>query len=98
MTIRLNNPYILIPFFVTSVFLLFLYVLQINFLTQSAYRIAEQELAIVHLIEANNILKIRGVQTLSFQTLEELAQELSFEKVNRIGYIKILNSAVAQNQ
>lgn len=98
MTIRLNNPYILIPSLIISTLLLFVYVLQVNFLTQSAYRISEQELTIARLTQANGILKAKGVQTLSFQTLEELAKELEFEKVNTIGYIKLLNSTVAQNQ
>lgn len=98
MTIRLNNPYIIITSLLLSAALLVLYLVQIQILTQSAYRISEYELSISKLVEANSALQSQKVQTFSFQTLEGLAGQLGFEKVDRIGYIKILSTAVAQNQ
>lgn len=98
MTIRLNNPYIIITSLLLSAALLALYLVQIQMLTQSAYRISEYELSISKLVESNSVLQSQKVQTFSFQALESLAGQLGFEKVDRIGYIKILSTAVAQNQ
>ena len=76
--------------------LLSLYIFQINSLTALAYHVADQEVIIQELHEANVRLEARMYQSLSFNDFAALADEFSFEKIGTISYIRVIDGRVAQ--
>jgi type II secretory pathway component PulM len=74
------------------------YILQINALTALAYHIADNEDRLQQLKEQHTDLQAQVRQSATLSDLEQLAFELSFEKISSISYVRVLNTSVAQNQ
>ncbi|HZX49599.1 MAG TPA: hypothetical protein VFE94_00410 [Candidatus Paceibacterota bacterium] len=75
-----------------------MYVFQLNALTALAYHIADQEQLATQLKQDVTQLEIRARHTFSLNDLEELAQNMQFEKITNISYLKIPTGGVAANQ
>ena len=83
---------------ITFAILLFsLYIVQVNLLTQSAYLISDLETQSKHLSTRNQMLATEYMQNMPRRNLDELAEQLQFEKITTVSYIKVIDSAVAQN-
>lgn len=80
-----------------AILLLALYVIQVNLVTQSAYLISDLETQTKRLSATNQILATEYMQNMPLRNLDELAEQLQFEKINSVSYIKVIDSAVAQN-
>ena len=74
----------------------FLYILQVNALTQVAYHIEGYETEKNQLSGQNKILEASAVRILSMNNLEDLASMRNFEKAHDISYLKIAEPAVAR--
>ena len=68
------------------------YIIQINGITNESNLILSCQLDIKELSQQNKNLEIGLFQGDSLENIELLAKELNYEKVGRIGYIKILES------
>ena len=75
----------------------FLYILQVNAVTQIAYNIEGYETEKNQLSDNNKILEANAVRILSLNNLEDLASMRNFEKAHDISYLKIAEPAVARN-
>lgn len=84
---------ILISVFLLS--LLSIYIFQINALTKASFSILNYEKKISELSRKNKNLKTYFSQTNSLAKLESLFQELNYEKVDRVHYLRILEEVVA---
>ena len=74
------------------------YVVQVNLLSQEIYSIQSLEKNFNKLSLENENLKIQFAEVNSLENLQTLIAGLDFEKVNRINYIKVLESSVAANK
>ena len=74
----------------------FLYILQVNALTATAYYMEEYEAAKTQLSRNNTLLETNAIRTLSVNNLEDLATRMNFEKAHDISYLKIAEPAVAK--
>ena len=77
--------------------LLTLYIIQVNLLTSSAYNISSLQSQLVEVQESNKSLERIHMQSLQARDLDSLASDMGFEKISSISYIRIIDSAVAQN-
>ena len=68
------------------------YIIQINGITNESNLILSCQQDIKELSQQNKNLEIGLFQSDSLENIELLAKELNYEKVGRIGYIKILES------
>ena len=68
------------------------YIIQINGITNESNLILSCQQDIKELSQQNKNLEIGLFQGDSLENIELLAKELNYEKVGRIGYIKILES------
>ena len=73
----------------------FLYVLQVNAITATAYYMEEHETAKTQLSRHNTILETNAIRTLSVNNLENLAERMNFEKAHNISYLKIAEPVVS---
>ena len=77
--------------------LLTLYIIQVNLLTSSAYNISSLQSQLTEVQESNKSLERTYMQSLQNRDLDNLAQSMGFEKISSISYIRVIDSAVAQN-
>ena len=75
--------------------LLLLYIFQINALTASIYHIGDQEKRLGQLKEQTVYLQAQHLPSFTRTRMEKLAQEMQFERVQEISYLKVLGSSVA---
>lgn len=73
----------------------FLYILQVNALTTTAYHMEEYEAVKNQLSDHNKILETSAVHILAVNNLEDLATIMNFEKAHDISYLKIAESVVS---
>jgi len=92
---NLNLRILIIPFFILTLAILIFYILQVNKIAADRYLIKEEEGKISRLLEENKILEINSNQATSLKNIDEIAKEFGFEKVNRIKYIRILETSMA---
>ncbi|HEB13563.1 MAG TPA: hypothetical protein ENI13_01130 [candidate division CPR3 bacterium] len=79
------------------VLLLSLYIVQVNLLTGSAFNISSLEGQLKELRESNKSLERIYMETIQLRNLDELASVMGFEKIGYVSYIKVIDTAVAQN-
>ncbi len=77
--------------------LLGLYVVQVNLITGSAYSISSLEGQLKELGESNKSLERTYMQAIQLRNLDEMASLMGFEKISSVSYIRVIDSAVAQN-
>ena len=75
--------------------LLWLYIFQINILTTQVYNMGDQETYLEQLKEQSLLLEAQHLPSFSRAEMEELAQELRFERVQQISYLRVLGNTVA---
>ena len=75
--------------------LLLLYIFQVNALTASVYHMGDQEKRLGQLKEQSILSKVQHLPSFSRTRMEELAQEMQFERVQEISYLRVLGSTVA---
>lgn len=73
----------------------FLYILQVNALTQTAYYMGEYEGVKRQLSNRNKVLETSAVRILVMNNLEDLAAIMNFEKAHEISYLKIAEPVVS---
>lgn len=73
----------------------FLYILQINALTEQAYRMEQYETTKQHLADQNKTLETSANRILSMKDLAEVANLMDFERAGSISYVKMAEPAVA---
>ena len=71
------------------------YVFQLNEMAQDRYLVENCKQKINEIISANKNLEINFTQTNSLQSIETLVQNLNFETIDEIHYIRILEPAMA---
>ena len=74
--------------------LLVFYIFQVNAEVSERYSIQEQEKRLSEISKENQNLEINSVQIISLSNITPLLEELNFEKVNKIHYIRVLDSQV----
>ena len=77
--------------------LLSLHIVQVNLLTGSAYNISSLEGQLKELRESNKSLERTYMQAIQLRNLDELALVMGFEKIGHVSYIRVIDTAVAQN-
>ena len=75
--------------------LLMLYIFQVNALTAQVYSMGDQEKRLGQLKEQSILSGTQHLPSFSRARMEELAQEMQFERVKGVSYLRILGSAVA---
>ncbi|MCH7828452.1 hypothetical protein IH982_01110 [Patescibacteria group bacterium] len=75
--------------------LLLLYIFQVNALTASVYHMGDQEKRLRQLKEQSILFKVQHLPSFSRARMEELAQEMHFERVQEVSYLRVLGPAVA---
>lgn len=91
---RINLRVFWILSFVLITSLLVFYIFQINQIAKGTYLVKIYEEKINELLEENKTLEINSSQVNSLENLESLVKNLNFEKINKIYYIRILESQV----
>jgi len=74
--------------------LLIFYIFQINEMTKGIYLLKIYERKIADLSKENKTLEITSSQLNSLENLEGLVKNLNFEKIDKIHYIRVLESQV----
>ena len=77
-------------------FLVCIYVIQINSLVSSTYEISRYEKAFQTLSQEARILQAEQSAIRSFKTIEELATVMEFERVARVQYLQSAGAVVAR--
>lgn len=72
------------------------YIFQVNQVTSEGYLIQRYQRQVTELGEENKILEINSVQINSLVNLQNKAQELGFEKANRVNYFQVLESQIVK--
>jgi cell division protein FtsB len=86
---------LIISSIVLIVFLLGIYIVQVNRLNFKSYLIASYQKEIKELSERNNDLEVQ-ISLLESQDFTNIAKTLSFEKIKKIDYINIPKKTVAE--
>ena len=73
---------------------IFTYVFQVNALTQETYLIENYQEEITSYSQESSSLEYKFLQNNSFFEVENIAQELDFEKPQRVSYIEVMGSEV----
>jgi len=76
--------------------LLMFYIFQFNVLTSESYKIQNSQKKINELSFENENLEIQLAEINSLANIETLIKEFDFEKVDKIHYIKILESQIVK--
>ncbi|HEA84484.1 MAG TPA: hypothetical protein ENI04_00695 [Candidatus Wildermuthbacteria bacterium] len=77
--------------------LLALYIVQVNLITGSAYNISSLEGQLKEFRESNKSLERTYMQAIQLRNMDEMASLMGFEKISSVSYIRVIDSAVAQN-
>jgi len=77
------------------IFLSIFYIFQVCRITQESYLILSYQEQINELSAKNENLEINLSQNNSLKIIDELIEEMDYEKIGQIHYIKILESSVA---
>ena len=80
---------------VLAMILFFLYIFQASMMIKETFTIKSYEQEIKQICGKNKDLEIIFSQKNSLKNSEELLEELNFEKVTKIDYIRVLETAVA---
>jgi len=92
MSLGLFSKLFLLFAFISIISLLVFTVIQVNQITKESGLILGYQKNIEELSQKNQGLEIKLFQSNSFESIKLLAQNLNYEKVGKIHYIKILES------
>lgn len=92
---RINLRKIWLLGFILIVSLLIFYIFQISEIARVSFAISAHEQEAAKLFQQNKNLEISLFQRNSLFSLETMVNELNYEKVNKINYIRFINSQVA---
>jgi len=98
LTLPSRNKLIWVSMVAIAALLLTLYIVQVNFLTQDVYQIAELEASVHELTETNGELEMTYMHAASLSSFDEMARALNFEKIDSISYITTIDTVVAQKE
>ncbi|MCK4453734.1 hypothetical protein KAU51_00035 [Candidatus Parcubacteria bacterium] len=90
--LRLFSKLFLLFSLISIISLLIFAIIQVNQITRESNLILTYQENIKELSQRNQDLEIKLFQNNSFESIELLAQNLNYEKVGKIYYIKILES------
>lgn len=90
--LRLFSRLFLIFSLISIISLLIFYIIQVNGITKESELILTSQESIKELSQKNQDLEIGLFQNNSLENIELLAQNLNYEKIGRIHYIKLLES------
>ncbi len=93
-TIKINFKIFWFLSFVLISSLLVVYVFQINKITKEGYLIKSYIEKTNNLSQANKVLEINLANNSSLENIRKMAEDLNFEKINRVKYIQILENAL----
>jgi len=86
-------------FFLSLIFLiaslLFFYVFQVNMMIRETSIINNYELKLSNLSKENNNLEVAFSRRNSLRNMEEKLEEMEFEKVVKVDYIRVLETSMA---
>jgi hypothetical protein len=98
-TLPTRRPFILKMFWIFSLFsiivLLIFYIFQISELVSEGYLLQNYQKKLSELTQKNEILEINLAQTNSLGNVEKQIHELGFEKIDKVYYIRVLESQIA---
>ena len=77
--------------------LLGLYIFQINSVTENIYAMEIQEQIVAELREKSNAMEFKHLRSSTRENMESMAQDLKFERVKKVTYLKTSAPAVAQS-
>lgn len=75
--------------------LLLLYIFQVNALTAQVYHMGDLEKRLGQLSEQSILSGTQRLPSFSRTRMEELAQEMQFQRVQEVSYLRVLSPAVA---
>ncbi|GEM_PF-2273915 len=75
-------------------FLLSLYIYQVNAETSEKYSVQDFEKRASDISEENNSLEISSAQTASLDNIAQAIEHLEFEKTDKVYYIQVMNTQV----
>jgi len=81
--------------FTLTLFLIFSYVAQYVAMVKAGYLIKNSEERIEALYQENKNLEINFAHVTSLENIKEIAQNLGYQKTERIKYIEVLESSLA---
>jgi len=79
---------------IVLLFLLSLYIYQVNAETSEKYSVQNSEERMASISEENNSLKISSAQTASLDNIAQAIGGLEFEKTDKVYYIQIMDTQV----
>ena len=90
----MHKVLIIILFVILIIGLLTFYVFQINLEVSGRYLIKDYKKRITELSNQNKILAINSTQNGSLEKMAEIIASQDFEKIDKIHYIRVLNTQV----
>jgi predicted signal transduction protein with EAL and GGDEF domain len=98
LSIKLNLKRFSLVCFAFIILLLAVYTFQANDLVRQTYSIKQYETQSVKVSQENSNLKINFSKSNSLDSVETLAANFNFEKINDAKYIQLMNNQVAVNR
>ena len=95
---RVNLQLIWVFSFIVTVFLLILYIIQVNTMIRETYLIQGYQRKFGALSQENKTLEINFSQANSLFNITNAIKSLNFEKAEKIRYIQVLEGQVVTNQ
>jgi hypothetical protein len=92
---RINLRKIWILSIFSIIILSFLYIVQVNSITNKSYLLHSLQAKLEKLSEENDELEVWLTKNEPLPNLEVLAQNLNFEKIDRVQYLKAFEGPVA---
>lgn len=81
--------------FILITSLLIFYIFQISEITKASFSVSQQEREMIKLSQQNKDLEAGLSQENSLANLETVLKKLNYEKVNKVYYIKVIDTGVA---
>lgn len=94
---KINLRKIWIFGFILITLLLVFYIFQISEITTATFAISKQEQEITRLLQQNKDLQIGFSKENSLANLETILNGLNYEKVNKVYYIRVMDSQMVVN-
>lgn len=95
---RVNLQLISVISFIVTIFLLILYIFQVNTMVRETYLIQGYQRKLGALSQENKTLEIDFSQTNSLANIANAIKSLNFEKADQVRYIQVLEGQVVTKQ
>lgn len=95
---RVNLQLISVTSFIVTVFLLILYIFQVNTMIRETYLIQGYQRKLTVLSQENKSLEINFSQANSLSNITNAIKSLNFEKAEKVRYIQVLEGQVVTKQ